>query len=75
MSKNEYVIVGDTKGRKGCLVAVCGADRTWAEKVLDRFLTNPTHNDIRSMEGHENLRIKEVPASECWWNDPFLMAD
>lgn len=52
---------------------VCRGDRNFAEKILQRMLNNPTQNDKRCMEGHINLRIKEVEEKDCWWNDPFLV--
>ncbi|MBQ2176838.1 MAG: hypothetical protein II453_17910 [Alphaproteobacteria bacterium] len=70
---SEYVIVGDTKNYFGCLVMVCKGDRDFAEKVLQRMLSNPTQNDKRCMKGHTNLRIEEVEEKDCWWNDPFLV--
>lgn len=69
---SEYIIIGDTRNYKGCLVCVCGADKGNAEKVLLRMQKNPTDNDKEIAKGHTNLRIKEVAAKDCWWNDPFL---
>ena len=65
---NEYVIVGDTKEFKECLIYVCGTSRDWAEKLLDRMLNNPTENDLRAMKDHTNLKVEEVPPEDCWWN-------
>ena len=62
----DYVIVGDTKDYDGCLVCVCFTLEN-ATKVLDRMLNNPTDDDKKSMQGHHNLRIKEVPKEDCWW--------
>lgn len=69
---NEYIIVGDTAKYKGVLVTCGFATRERAEGTLNRMLTNPTPNDKRLMEGHENLRIQEEPKEKCWWHDPFL---
>ncbi len=68
----EYIIVGDTKSFKDCLITVVRGDRNAAEKVLERMLYAPTENDYKLMEGHKNLRIKEVKEKDQWWNDPFL---
>lgn len=68
----EYIIVGDTKSYKGCLVTVVRGDRHAAEKVLERMLYAPTENDLLLMKGHKNLRIEEVEEKDQWWNDPFL---
>jgi hypothetical protein len=65
----EYVIVGDTKEYKGCLIYVCGKSQENAEKMLKKVLNNPTENDKLVTKGHTNLRIEEVEDSECWWND------
>lgn len=65
----EYVIVGDTKEYKCCLIYVCGKSRENAEKILEGILNNPTENDKLVTKGHTNLRIEEVEDSECWWND------
>lgn len=69
---NEYIIIGDTIAYTGCLVCVCGTDKNHAEKVLFRMKNAPTDNDKIITKGHTNLRIKEVAAKDCWWNDPFL---
>lgn len=68
----EYIIVGDTKSFKDCLVTVCKGSRAFAEKTLERMLYAPTENDLLLMKGHTNLRIKEVVENKQWWNDPFL---
>ena len=64
---NDYIIIGDTEKYKGCLVCVCGPHLEHAKFILDRILNNPTPGDIRMIQGHHNLRIKEAPESECWW--------
>lgn len=71
----QYVIVGDTKKYKDCLVYVIRGNRELAEQVLDRMLNNPDQHDLKSMEGHTNFRIEEVEDRNAWWNDPFLMSD
>jgi hypothetical protein len=65
----EYVIVGDTKEYKNCLIYVCGKSQENAEKILEGILNNPTENDKLVTKGHTNLRIEKVEDSECWWND------
>lgn len=65
---NEYIIIGDTVKFKGCLVYVCGTSRPHTEKVLHRMLTDPTERDKEILQTHSNLRVKEVPADDCWWN-------
>jgi hypothetical protein len=75
-NKVEYVIVHDVEGTdnyNGCLLYVCGTSREHAESVLHRILNNPSQDDLRNIaKGYINFRIEEVPASQCWWNDPFL---
>ena len=66
MSEHEYIIVGDTEKYGECLVYVCGTKEN-AENVLEKILTNPTENDLRVMQGHTNLRVKEVKEDSCWW--------
>lgn len=41
----EYIIVGDTKDYKDCLIYRCGNNQEYAERVLDRLLNNPNDND------------------------------
>ncbi len=65
----EYVIVGDTKEYKNCLIYVCGKSRENAEKILKGILNNPTENDKLVTKRHTDLRIEEIEDSECWWND------
>lgn len=66
---NEYIIVGDTKKYKNCLVCLCGCSFERAQEVLNRMLNDPTEDDKRIIDGHTNLRIKEVEKKHCWWND------
>ena len=65
----EYLIVGDTKYHKDCLIYRCGNNRENAERVLDRLLNSPNDYDKLVSKGHFNIRLKEVDSSECWWND------
>lgn len=66
----EYLIIGDTKNYKNCLIYRCGNNRENAERVLDRLLNNPNDNDKFVSKGHFNIRIEEVDdSSECWWSD------
>ena len=69
VDKKEYLIVGDTKYHKDCLIYRCGNNREDAEKVLNRLLNSPNDDDKFVSEGHFNIRLKEVDSSECWWND------
>ena len=64
----EYIIVGDTKEYKDCLIYVCGYSIEHTEKVLNRMLNNPTKYDEKAMTGLTNLKIKEVNSEDCWWN-------
>ena len=66
---SDYVIVGDTKNYDGCLVCVCGNSYRLAQQTLHRMLNSPTENDKKLMQGHSNLRVEEVPAKECWWQN------
>ena len=63
---SRFIIVGDTDQYEGCLVCTCGGDKLNAEAVLERMKNNPTENDKRIIEGHTNLRIKEVVQKDCW---------
>ena len=65
---SEYIIVGDTKEFKSCLVYVCGKSLEHANNVLNKMLNNPDDNDKKVMEGHYNFRVKEVEEKDCWWN-------
>lgn len=69
MKDSDYIIVGDTERFDDCLICVAGKTKESAEETLNRMMTNPTENDKRLMFGHRNLRIKEVPAEECWWRN------
>lgn len=66
----EYIIVGDTKKYKDCLVYTCGRSRENAERVLAEILANPKAD--ATLSRHTNFRIKEVEEKDQWWNDPFL---
>ena len=65
----EYLIVGDTKNYKDCLIYRCGDNRENAEKILNRLLNNPSNDDKIVSKGHFNIKIKKIDDSECWWND------
>lgn len=65
---SNYIIIGDTERFEDCLVCVCGEDKAHAEEVLERMINNPTENDKQLTKGHKNLRVKEVPEADCWWN-------
>lgn len=68
----EHIIVGDTSAFKNCLITVVHGDRHFAEKVLERMLYAPTETDLILMQGHKNIRIKEVVEEDQWWNDKVL---
>lgn len=65
--KGEYIIVGDTKAYKECLVCIAGSYEN-AEEVLSRMLENPNESDKRLMAGQTNFRIKFVEEEDCWWH-------
>lgn len=64
----EYIIVGDIEKLGTCLIYTCGKSRDWANKILDRMLNNPTEQDIKEVAKFTNIRVKEVPPEDCWWN-------
>lgn len=66
MHDSDFIIIGDTKEFKDCLVYVCST-KELAEENLYRILNNPNENDKKIMKGHTNFRIKEVPYKDCWW--------
>ncbi len=68
---SKYIVVGDTKRYKECLIYTC-CSKEIAEEVLNRMKTNPTKDDLRFLETHSNLKVVEVKDESCWWNDPFL---
>lgn len=67
---SEYVIIGDTKAFKDCLVYTCGTKKETAKKALAEILANPTANEM--LARHTNFRIKKVDSKSCWWNDKVL---
>ena len=69
--KTEYIIVGDTKDYKDCLIYTCGTFER-AKEVLQKMFADPTEQDKEEMKKHTNIHIKEVNSNEFWWNDPFL---
>ena len=72
MGDTEFIIVGDTKDYKECLVCLAETSRTYAEERLDKLVNHPSETDLVISAGHTNLRIKEVESKDCWWNDPYL---
>ena len=72
--RKEYIIIGDSDkyGYKECLVCLAGNTKERAEEILNRMLIDPNENDKKLIEGHSNLKIKEVDGEKAWWNDPFL---
>ena len=72
----EWIIVGDTKDTKGCLIKIgrsCPLEQM--EEELERMKTNPNKNDLALMHGCTNLRLVLTNEEDQWWNDPFLMSD
>ncbi len=69
--EEEFVIVGDSKKFKGCLITTCGTKQR-AEEVLERMLTAPTRNDKLLIGDCTNLRIKGCDPKKSWWNDSVL---
>jgi len=65
----EYVIKGDSKEFKDCLILVCGKSEINAKLALQIMLDNPTDNYKKLIQNMSNLRIKEVEDKDCWWND------
>lgn len=63
MSKKEYIIVGDYKQHKECLIYICGSAYERAERVLETTKVLPEYKD------YTNIRIKEVETRDAWWND------
>ena len=68
----EYIIVGDTKEFKGCLIYTCGGSKEHAEEVLHNMLTNPSEQDKKELAEYTNVRIYEEKDEDCWWNQPGL---
>lgn len=65
----QYIIKGDSKNFKNCLVFVIGhCTEEYAKSVLNRVKNNPTDNDKRVTKGLSNLRIEEVTEEDCWWD-------
>lgn len=57
----DYVIIGDSKDFKDCLIRVCGPDKEYAEKILKEVLANP--NDTKM---YTNIRLNIV--YDGWWH-------
>lgn len=68
MSNEEYIIVGDTKDYKGCLIMTCGKSEERAKEVLNRLLTNLSDSGKMMIKGYENIRIEKTDSDGCWWN-------
>ena len=66
MKDSDYIIIGDTEQFNDCLICVAGKTKESAEETLNRMLKNPTESDMQLMDGHRNLRIKEVPEEKCF---------
>ena len=60
----EYIIVGDTKNYKNCLIYCCGNSKKLAEKTLDEIISINEYAD-----SYTNIRIETVLDKNCWWND------
>ena len=67
MRNGDYIIIGDGKEYKDCLVYVCGS-LEWANEVLNRMLTNPTEDDKRMLSIYSNLRVAFEEEKDCWWH-------
>lgn len=67
--KTQYIIIGDTKKYKDCLIYVIGENYERAKEVLNRILTNPEEHDKHMLETHTNIRISSINIEDCWWED------
>lgn len=61
--KGNYIITGDTKEHKNCLVYISGSKYEDAEKVLHHII-----NEEKIMKIYSNLKINFVEEKDCWWN-------
>lgn len=68
MTGKEFIIIGDTKDYKGCLVCLAGRTQERAEEVLAEVLAKKAEGKDESLNRHENLRIKEIDSKDGWWN-------
>ena len=58
----EYIVVGDYKQFKECLIYVCGRDANNAQRALEKAMLLP------EFEAYTNIHIKEIESDECWWH-------
>lgn len=58
----EYIVVGDYKEFKSCLIYVCGNSRESAQRAFEKAMLLPDY------ESYTNIHIEEVEPDERWWN-------
>ena len=59
----EYIVTVKTDKYGWCLHKVCGTDKDWAEKVMQR--EQAAHPD-------KEFRVEEVASEDCWWNETII---
>lgn len=64
-----YIIVGDTKEHKACLICVVCGGKEYAEKLLERMKKAQTDRDKEILKTHTNLRIKQADHGQ--WDDEY----
>ena len=58
----EYIVVGDYKQFKNCLIYVCGHDAENAQRAFEKAMLLP------EFEAYTNIHIEEVEPGERWWD-------
>ena len=58
-----YVIQEYDEKYGWCLFTVCRGNKEFAEQTLA---------ELQKKHPDKQLRVAEVDAKDCWWNDPFL---
>lgn len=70
-----YIIVGDTKDYKDCLVCICGGnDKDYADQYLKDLLNckRKLEGYKESIDNYSNLHVENTTPENEWWKDPFL---
>ena len=61
---SEYIIVGDTDTRTGCLILAGFHSRERAENTIPDILKRPAEY-FRTE--HKNIRVEEIASADAWW--------
>ena len=71
MTSKQWVIMGAYENIGSGLICVLprGCDDTYAAKVIERMIKNPSNADLIMMGDAKIIWAEEVEADDAWWDE------